>query len=271
MPITTLRHHCYTQLDPESWCATAQINPSISLLLKPSSSSALVLSKTPIPCINSRASDLQTFDFRTFNLRTFDFYTFDFYTLYWQVYHPNSALSTREIAYNARQQQRNGVRLLLQNLLSKIGIIDTLDQSEFPYRLMNSRYYVCFSHSGDKHLNKVAVVVSTRCAVGIDIEVQEVAWRVAQRFYHANELAILAELASSKRDRVCRLLWQLKESFIKIYQYKLAQGLGIDYAALIPALSSITAQDERSSVIINDNKTNYQIAVLPYQQTVVIF
>ncbi|MBP2280785.1 4'-phosphopantetheinyl transferase [Psychrobacter sp. PL19] len=261
MPIITLRHHCYTQLDPESWCATAQINPSISLLLKPSSANHLALSKTPIPCINSRASDL-----RTFNLRTFDFYT-----LYWQVYHPDSALSTREIAYNARQQQRNGVRLLLQNLLSKIGIIDTLDQSEFPYRLMNSRYYVCFSHSGDKHLNKVAVVVSTHCAVGIDIEVQEVAWRVAQRFYHANELAILAELASSERDRVCRLLWQLKESFIKIYQYKLAQGLGIDYAALIPALSNIMAQDERSSVIISDSKTNYQIAVLPYQQTVVIF
>lgn len=169
--------------------------------------------------------------------------------------------------YTKRQQQRNGVRQLLQLLLDKLGITDSLDDSCFPYRLSNSRHYVCFSHS----VNKIAVVISTRRAIGIDIEVQDIAWHIAQRFYHPSEIAILAELPIEQRAIISKLLWQLKESFIKIHQYKLAQGLGLSYVSIIPELINSFDRDNRLPVIINDSKTGYQIAILALQQTVIVF
>ncbi|MGO1966138.1 MAG: hypothetical protein ACTH23_06755, partial [Moraxellaceae bacterium] len=67
---------------------------------------------------------------------------------HWQQYQPATALSARNIAHHQRQIQRKGVRLLLQNLLDQLHIHDTLDETAFPYRLINSTYYVCFSHTG---------------------------------------------------------------------------------------------------------------------------
>src|SRR5699024_37485 len=100
------------------------------------------------------------------------------------------SLSTRELAHRQRQQQPTGVRLLLQSLLNKLEMIDTLNDASFPYRLANSQYYVCFSHTGThnkiisnqhknenlfEHLdNKVAVVISAHRPVGIDIEINAV-------------------------------------------------------------------------------------------------
>lgn len=199
---------------------------------------------------------------------------------------PTVSLSTREIAHRQRQQQRTGVRLLLHSLLNKLEMIDTLDDASFPYRLANSQYYVCFSHTGThnkiisnqhknenlfEHLdNKVAVVISAHRPVGIDIEINPVKWQVAQRFFHVNEMAILQTLPPMQRNIIAKLLWQIKESFIKVFQYKLAQGLGKDYSYLIADL--IKGATSNSPLLdINDNKSNYRIALLPHQQTVIVY
>ncbi len=249
MQNSILRHIYYTPLDSMTWCATAQVQPPLQSIVWPTLFQPLAPN---ILC--------------SYHVRLHDFY--------WQQHSSQRKLSALKNAANKRQQQRSGVRLLLQYLLSKLGITDTLDESQFPYRLVNSRYYVCFSHSGNSQLNdKVAVVISLRHAVGIDIEVQDVAWHVAQRFYHPNEIASLNKLSIAERAHISKYLWQLKESFIKIHQYKLAQGLGIDYSYTIPKLiDSITAHDFAMTPIIIKNKhTDYQITILPLQQVVVIF
>lgn len=204
----------------------------------------------------------------------------------WQYRIPTVSLSTREIAHGQRQQQRTGVRLLLHSLLNKLEMIDTLDDASFPYRLVNSQYYVCFSHTGthnkiisNQHKknkpfdyldNKVAVVISAHRPVGIDIEINAVKWQVAQRFFHVNEMAILQTLPPIQRDIIAKLLWQIKESFIKVFQYKLAQGLGKDYSYLIADL--IKGATSKSPLLaINDNKSNYRIAILHHYQTVIIY
>ena len=199
------------------------------------------------------------------------------------------SLSAPHIARHQRQQQRAGVRLLLQALLEKMNIRDTLDETSFPYRLTSSQYYVCFSHTGassqsnaaqlnkekpfnrlDSLDNKVAVVISCHRPVGIDIEANNVKWQVAQRFYHPNELAILQALNSTQRDTVAKLLWQIKESFIKIHQYTLAQGLGMDYSASIPELIKPVADTLHLPTII-DETSGYHIAAITSQQTVIVY
>jgi len=114
------------------------------------------------------------------------------------------------------------------------------------------------------------VVISRHRPIGIDIETNHVAWRVAQRFYSEHEMAALQALSPLQREIIAKLLWQIKESFIKIHQYKLAQGLGVDYSYLIADL--IHAIKEPSSLmVIADIKSDYRIAVLSAQQTIVIF
>ena len=198
----------------------------------------------------------------------------------------NTCLAAPQIAYNQRQQQRAGVRLLLQALLKRLDIVDRLDESNFPYRLTHSQYYVCFSHSSGSNKNatrmqndiensdnpyvKVAVVISRHRASGIDIEVNAVKWQVAKRFYHPKELAILQDMPIIKRDNVIKRLWQIKESFIKIHQYTLAQGLGMDYSAII--IDVLNQPIEILPLLtLTDDKTNYRIAVIASQQTVIVY
>ena len=232
MQTLNLHNIQYTQLNPMTWCATAEVTAPFS------QNRADLLSNSLVP-------------------------------------------SARETAYHQRLQQRAGVRLLLQSLLDKLNIIDSLDDISFPYRLVDSQYYVCFSHTGAsskfatneniiEHLdNKVAVVISHHCPAGIDIEVNNVKWQVVQRFYHTNEIAILQTLPTVQRDIIAKLLWQIKESFIKIYQYKLAQGLGMDYSYLIADLiSGVTSNSPL--LVFSDNKSNYYITLSLYQQTVIV-
>ncbi len=205
------------------------------------------------------------------------------------LYHNQKAstcLSTPQIAYSQRQQQRAGVRLLLLALLKKLSITDSLDESSFPYRLTHSQYYVCFSHTSGSSKNatrmqnaienldtpyvKVAVIISRHRASGIDIEVNAVKWQVAKRFYHPKELATLQALPTIQRNSAIRWLWQIKESFIKIHQYTLAQGLGMDYSAMIPDLLNQPAETLPLLTMTDDN-SNYRIAVIPLQQTVIIY
>ncbi len=171
-----------------------------------------------------------------------------------------------------RQSQRAAVRLLLNQLLSELGLEDSLDESEFPYRLTNQRYYVCFSHSA----NQVAVVLSYHRAVGIDIEVNAIAWQVAKRYYHSSEIIILESLPIAQRDYLVKILWQIKESKIKIEQNKLATGLGIAYPAVIQKLIEMNHLEnsfdlEKSNEWDGQNSSPYQVTFLQTQQTIIIF
>ena len=269
MSILKLHDIHYEQLDATTWYASAQIiTPSFlnySDLL-----SELPLLFNPSLFLNTSVEKLRHMQWRQMQ----------WYRI------PTVSLSTREIAHRQRQQQRTGVRLLLQSLLNKLEMIDTLNDASFPYRLANSQYYVCFSHTGthnkiisNQHKknkpfdyldNKVAVVISAHRPVGIDIEINPVKWQVAQRFFHVNEMAILQTLPPMQRNIIAKLLWQIKESFIKVFQYKLAQGLGKDYSYLIADLIK-DATSKSPLLAINDNKSNYRIALLYFQQIVIVY
>lgn len=264
MQNASLHHIQYTQLDPMTWCATAQVSASVQ-------SNNLDLLTTSLALLTPNR-------FSTFDINLCHF------KCHYQI--SQTPLSVRDIASNQRQQQRAGVRLLLQSLLNKLDITDSLDESDFPYRLINSQYYVCFSHTGASSKNRpiapkhgklsdtveniVAVIISRHRAVGIDIEINEVAWHVAQRFYHSNEIAILQKLPIIQRDYIVKLLWQIKESFIKIHQYKLAQGLGMDYSSLVAELVN-RSKENLPLVIVTGYEANYHIALLSFQQTVIIY
>lgn len=265
MSTLKLRDIDYQQLDATTWYASAQIITPC-FLNYPVLLSDLPLLFNPSLFLNTSVEKLRH--------------------MQWQYRIPTVSLSTREIAHRQRQQQRTGVRLLLQSLLNKLEMIDILDDASFPYRLANSQYYVCFSHTGahnkvisNQHKknkpfdyldNKVAVVISAHRPVGIDIEINPVKWQVAQRFFHVNEMTILQSLPPMQRNIIAKLLWQIKESFIKIFQYKLAQGLGKDYSHLIADL--IKGATRKSPLLaINDNESNYRIALLYFQQIVIVY
>lgn len=254
MPNSYLYHTQYIQLDPTTWCATAHVSAPIDLRL---------WDKLPL----------------TLRSNTLCNYPTNFSDLNWQHYIHKNYSSVQKYAQKQRQQQRMGVRRLLKELLTKLEIDDTLNEAQFPYRLINSEYYVCFSHSSnggasDDYLNtntKVAVVISHRRTAGIDIETNNVDWHVAQRFYHSNEIAILQTLPTNQRDTATKLLWQIKESFIKINHYKLAQGLGMNYEHLISNIVTNLEKDSSSLSIAGNDEYNYQITFLLSHQTVVIF
>lgn len=254
----------YTQLSPTTWCATAQVSETLCLNFEALKAKVSWLLMTHEPCL----------DFRIFK------------SLNWHYYASAITMSARKMAHNQRQLQRKGVRLLLQGLLKRLEISDTLDESEFPYRLVDSRYYVCFSHTGasnkndtSRNLNQgfngqlnsnVSVVISHQRPVGIDIENSSIAWRVVQRYYSVNEIAILESMPMTQRDNIAKSLWQIKESFIKIHKYTLAQGLGKDYAYLVANLMDGMKQ-QSNVMVIADKQSHYHIAISPIQQTVVIF
>lgn len=269
MSTLKLRDIHYQQLDATTWYASAQIITPCFLNYSDLLSD-LPLLFNPNLFLNTSVEKLRHMQWRQMQ----------WYRI------PTVSLSKREIAHRQRQQQRTGVRLLLHSLLNKLEMIDTLNDASFPYRLANSQYYVCFSHTGahnkiisNQHKknkpfdyldNKVAVVISAHRPVGIDIEINAVKWLVAQRFYHANEMAILQTLPPMQRNIIAKLLWQIKESFIKVFQYKLAQGLGKDYSHLIADLIK-DATSKSPLLVINDNKSNYRIALLYFQQIVIVY
>ncbi|AMT97124.1 hypothetical protein A3K91_1522 [Psychrobacter alimentarius] len=250
----------YTQLDATTWCATAQVSETLK--------------------VQQEEKIWQTAAFTSHIAR------YGFTEVNWQYHSATLTLPVRELAHKQRQLQRQGVRLLLKKLLNELNISDSLDESGFPYRLSNNGYYVCFSHTSSANKNNVsersaltlnetlkshvAVIVSRHRPVGIDVESHHVKWRVAQRFYSTDELTALESLPISQRDNLAKLLWQIKESFIKIHQYTLAQGLGMDYAALIPDLMCCL-EGESTIQVVQCDLPHYRIAILTNQQTVVIF
>ena len=285
MPTIPLTHIQHTQLDPTTWCMTAHVSA-------PSFSIDFSIDSRDIWRPLSWAGFSDTVSIDTIRLDNVD----------WHFHRQQTRPSARRIAHTQRQQQRQGVRQLLQMLLHKLEIDDTLDESSFPYRLTNSRYYVCFSHTAASHknntdeslnektgkvsYNQVAVVISHHRPAGIDVETSNIAWHVVTRFYSNNEIALLQAMSTSQRDMTAKFLWQIKESFIKIHQYTLAQGLGKDYAYLIPSLSSTNlpalddiftsnnhqhAIEHLYTIDSTEHQTPYRIFVLLSQQTVIVF
>lgn len=271
MPTSNLTQIQYTQLDTTTWCVTAQVSESVSHLVTESLwNKSLWLSSC--------------------NTSYKDIINFNSLNWHYQVATTVPKHSVPALARKQRQQQRQGVRQLLQELLKKLEIDDTLDESSFPYRLVNSQHYVCFSHtdassskqtteSNQTNLtrlhSKIAVVISRQRPAGIDIETNNIAWHVVKRFYSESELAILQELSTDQRERTAKLLWQIKESFIKVNQYTLAQGLGMDYSHLISSLIENNREINSASVLNDSEDTDYQsvyrIATLQSQQTVIVF
>lgn len=95
------------------------------------------------------------------------------------------------------------------NLLITKGL--SLNQSSYPYRLLPTNYYVCFSHSA----NKVACAIHKFKPIGIDLEETQVPLPVAKRFYTKSEIKWLVSLDQSSRKQGLNLLWMLKEALIK--------------------------------------------------------
>lgn len=169
--------------------------------------------------------------------------------------------------HNKRLQQRTGVRQLLEHLMHALGIVDSLDDSHYPYRLLHHRHYVGFSHSTDK----IAVAISSQRPIAIDIETHYISWQVAQRFYHPNELDILEQLSLIERNHMTKCLWQIKECYIKINDSKLATGLGIDYSMVIPKLMNMASSNDSLSCYVVESMTDFNIAVLPKQQSIIVY
>lgn len=255
----TLNHIHYNQLNSMSWCASAEIIPPSEPTLWPHVTDTLKPYRPLSSCHPS--SKLST--------------------LSWQYYHYESSLPlTPARASDRHLQQRVGVRLLLDALLKKLGIADPLDDSAYPYRLVNSGYYICFSHSGHSKLSnalaehtpydKVAVALSYSRSIGIDIEVQDISWKLVQRYYHPTEVTILSSLDEKQRQVVSKLLWQIKECFIKINQDTLAAGLGVPYLELLDELIAIQATNPLPDISFMKSHSDYQIVLLSPQKMVAV-
>ena len=233
MPTSNLTQIQYTQLDTTTWCVTAQVSESISHLV-----TGILWNKSLwLSSCNTSCKDI-------IKLNSLNWY--------YQVATAAPRHLVPALARKQRQQQRQGVRQLLQELLKKLEIDDTLDESSFPYRLINSQYYVCFSHTGASSSKQTTESNQTN-------------------FTHLHsKIAVVIS-----RQRTAKLLWQIKESFIKVKQYTLAQGLGMDYSHLIPSLIGNNREINASSVLNDSEDTDYQsvyrIATLQSQQTVIVF
>lgn len=134
-------------------------------------------------------------------------------------------------ASNKNQQQKQLVRALLNKLVEHLSICKNLDESNYPYKLITSQKYVCFSHCD----NHVAVIISLHNA-GVDVEHNQIAFKTVQRFFHADEVAYLTKLNEEARASLSRWLWQFKECMIKIEQNTLAKGLGINHLSILKLL-----------------------------------
>lgn len=95
------------------------------------------------------------------------------------------------------------------NLLQVKGL--SLLEGSYPYRLLPFNYYICFTHSA----NKVACAIHTEQVIGIDLEVNSVSMKVAQRYYTSEEKNWLSQLDTHYLPQAVNLLWLLKEASIK--------------------------------------------------------
>lgn len=147
------------------------------------------------------------------------------------------------------QTQRQAIRHLLQNWLNNVPLSaktvqknDTLDETAFPYRLKNSQLFVSFSHSQ----NHLACAISPY-PIGVDIEYKPIHWRVAQRYFHPDEIHFLAQQDAQTCTKLCQILWQIKECLTKIYQIPLLKSLRYSLAPNLPKIMQILRQIQINS------------------------
>lgn len=95
------------------------------------------------------------------------------------------------------------------NLLKVSGI--RLLENNYPYRLLPFNYYVCFTHSA----NKIACAMHINKPIGIDLEINPISMKVAQRYYTLEENNWLSQLDNDHLPQALKLLWLLKEASIK--------------------------------------------------------
>lgn len=124
------------------------------------------------------------------------------------------------------QLQKKAVRHLLSLCMAEKFNGYQLQETCYPYQLtqINNRpFFICFSHSG----NRLALIVSpTPC--GIDIEIRSISHRIAKRFFHPNELDYIASTPTHQQSDVRCLLWQIKESMVKLTGSTLSQLISQD-------------------------------------------
>lgn len=126
-------------------------------------------------------------------------------------------------AEDKTQIQKKAVRYLLDELVEHLSLCKKLDESKYPYQLISTQKYVCFTHSH----NQVAVIISSQNA-GVDIELKAIPQRVINRYYHKDETSYLSAKTLLEQETLSRWLWQYKECMVKIKQCTLAQSLGIN-------------------------------------------
>ncbi len=230
-----LNHTRYSQVNTNTWCAIAQVKWCFD-----------ELQNIYAPKICHKTS---------FKTRLW----------YYSASYTSQNLSTKNS--NKRLGQRAAVRLLLQQLLEYLDINDTLDESKYPYRLVKTHYYICFSHSDDT----IAVALNKCDQVGVDIENNAVSFQIATRYYHRDEVAILKKLPTVKRDLAVKILWQIKESVIKINNNTLTKGLGISYACLIPKLVQAVNNKNLEVLAFQEADSHYTLCLLENSYAVVVY
>lgn len=112
-----------------------------------------------------------------------------------------------------------------------------------------------WSHSGDAAL----IAVARGCAPGIDIEQlrpRPRAMPLAERFFHAEEIAALKALDSSDQEQAFLQLWTSKEAVLKAMGRGIAFGLDRLRLAVPPAPSRVLWLD-------GDDASMWQLHTLP--------
>ncbi|WP_296206359.1 4'-phosphopantetheinyl transferase family protein [Psychrobacter sp. UBA3962] len=135
-----------------------------------------------------------------------------------------------------------------------------LVESSYPYRLLPFNYYVCFTHSA----NKIACAIHAKKPIGIDLEVNPVSMKLAQRYYTLEEMKWLAKLNDDRLPQALNLLWQLKEASIKQTKANKANLLsGLKESKLLAAkklmLKSAKDQDRTTDISIFNNQISTKI------------
>lgn len=123
--------------------------------------------------------------------------------------------------------QSPAVRELLYLVLSRLDKQSVLSDDSFPYRLMadaQAQEFVSFSHSRDC----VALIISPY-PCGVDVEIRPISQAVAERFFSHQDNLYLQNYPADTQAIYRQILWQLKESWIKLNGGTLTQGMSVDF------------------------------------------
>lgn len=156
-------------------------------------------------------------------------------------YHQNHCLiATAHISNATRPTQSQGVRKLLAWCLAQFFPNYQLNDTNYPYRLVSPDkppLFISFSHSQ----TQVALIIApTPC--GIDIELRPISQEIAERFFHANEFALLNRINQNKQHTIRQALWQPKECSVKTHNNTLAQVISQDITAFAKSLQNTPTQ-----------------------------